>query len=134
MKKQTLKIIALILISIMILILIISVIGGIGIFRKNVEIQSLDKFAQCLASKNVTMYGAYWCSHCQNQKKMFGDSWKYMQYVECDVNGPNQQAELCQQIGIEGYPTWVINGVKIIGEVPIKNFERITGCKTSIEN
>ena len=32
-----------------------------------------DALAQCLTAKGVKMYGAYWCSHCQNQKKAFGD-------------------------------------------------------------
>ncbi|MEK7089329.1 MAG: hypothetical protein AAB920_00745, partial [Patescibacteria group bacterium] len=42
--------------------------------------------AQCLASKKVTMYGTYWCSHCQNQKALFGDAFKYVPYVECTEN------------------------------------------------
>jgi len=31
-----------------------------------------DAFAKCLASRQVTMYGLYWCEHCAEQKKMFG--------------------------------------------------------------
>ena len=33
----------------------------------------IDTFAKCLASKDVVVYGAYWCPHCQNQKKLFGE-------------------------------------------------------------
>ena len=29
------------------------------------------------------MYGAYWCPHCQAQKKVFGESFQYVPYVEC---------------------------------------------------
>ena len=43
----------------------------------------LDDFAKCLTQKSVVMYGAYWCPHCQAQKKLFGSSFKYVNYVEC---------------------------------------------------
>ena len=33
-----------------------------------------DSFAQCLAQKEITMYGAVWCPHCQAQKKEFDNS------------------------------------------------------------
>ena len=46
----------------------------------------LDLFAQCLASKKITMYGAVWCPHCQKQKAEFGASFKYVPYVECPDN------------------------------------------------
>lgn len=63
---------------------------------------ALDGFAQCLASKNITMYGAYWCPHCQNEKALFGDSFKYVNYVEC-----TQEIAKCESAGIQGYPTWI---------------------------
>lgn len=31
-----------------------------------------DDFAKCLSEKGVKFYGAFWCSHCANQKAMFG--------------------------------------------------------------
>ncbi|MEI6296996.1 MAG: hypothetical protein WCO84_05110 [bacterium] len=62
---------------------------------------TLDEFAGCLASKNVVMYGAVWCSHCQNQKKLFGDSFRLVKYVECPDN-----IKLCTDKGVTGYPTW----------------------------
>jgi hypothetical protein len=30
--------------------------------------------------------------------------------VECDPKGTNPRPELCRQIGVKAYPTWVING------------------------
>src|SRR3989344_3569664 len=35
-----------------------------------------DPFAQCLTDNGAKMFGAYWCPHCSDQKKMFGSSWK----------------------------------------------------------
>ena len=72
---------------------------------------NLDAFAQCLADKSVTMYGTEWCSHCKNQKKLFGSSFQYINYVDCDKN----QQE-CSSAGVQGYPTWKINGQNYPGE------------------
>jgi len=87
-----------------------------------------DAFAQCLTEKHVVMYGAYWCPHCANQKKMFGSSFRYVIYVECDSKGKGAQPELCLRKGIDGYPTWEINGEMISGEVPLVDLARKSGC------
>ena len=62
-----------------------------------------DAFAKCLTDKGWTMYGAVWCPHCQDQKKAFGDSFKYIKYVECPDN-----IQLCTDKGVNGYPTWIV--------------------------
>lgn len=62
-----------------------------------------DIFAQCLTEKGWTMYGAEWCSHCKDQKNLFGDSFKYIKYIECPDN-----IQLCLDRGINAYPTWKI--------------------------
>ena len=36
------------------------------------QANALNAFAQCLSEKAVTMYGADWCPHCQNEKNAFG--------------------------------------------------------------
>lgn len=69
-----------------------------------------DTFAQCLTDKGAIMYGAAWCSHCQAQKKAFGSSFKLIKYVECPDN-----TQLCIDKGIQGYPTWLLDG-KVISE------------------
>jgi hypothetical protein len=46
---------------------------------------------------NGKMYGAYWCSHCNNQKKEFGSAAvKNIEYIECDKEGFNSQYDLCK--------------------------------------
>ncbi|MFH1257727.1 MAG: hypothetical protein ABIG96_06880 [Candidatus Micrarchaeota archaeon] len=88
-----------------------------------------DAFAQCLSSKDATMYGAYWCSHCKNTKLEFGKSWKYINYVECDAAGPNGNPDLCRLKGVTGYPTWEIAGMmQQGGEMSLDNLAAISGC------
>lgn len=83
-----------------------------------------DAFAQCLADKGITMYGADWCPHCQNEKKAFGDSFRLVPYVECP-----DDPQKCLAAGINGYPTWVFpDGKKLVGEQGLKKLSEESGC------
>lgn len=84
----------------------------------------LDGFAKCLADKQITMYGADWCPHCQNEKNAFGDSFRFVPYVECP-----REPRRCLAAGVEGYPTWVFpDGKKLVGEQGVEQLARETGC------
>ncbi len=83
-------------------------------------------FAKCLTEKGATMYGAEWCGHCKNQKEMFGESFKYVNYVECPEN-----QELCNEKGIRGYPTWIVNEVQYTGAQQFERLSELTGCSLS---
>ncbi|URD53372.1 vitamin K epoxide reductase family protein [Chroococcidiopsis sp. CCNUC1] len=73
--------------------------------------------AQHLKQTGAKMYGAFTCPHCQNQKHLFGaEAAKQLNYVECHPQGQNAQPQACQAAGIEGFPTWEINGQKYTGE------------------
>ena len=89
-----------------------------------------DDFAKCLTEKGVKMYGAYWCSHCQNQKKMFGKSWKFVDYVECATPGSDSPKDVCVAAGVTGYPTWSF-GVdrKVSGELTFEQLASFSGCE-----
>jgi glutaredoxin len=91
-----------------------------------VKPNTLDDFAKCLTNKGATMYGAVWCGHCKEQKDMFGESFKYVSYVEC----PDNQV-LCEQMGVTGYPTWIINGVSYPGVQSFDKLKELTGCSFS---
>lgn len=83
-----------------------------------------DAFAKCVADKGLVMYGAVWCSHCQKEKASFGDSFKYITYVECPDN-----IKLCTDKGVNGYPTWIDSaGKKYEGEQGVDGIAKITGC------
>ncbi|MFH1751301.1 MAG: hypothetical protein ABH863_06475 [Candidatus Micrarchaeota archaeon] len=108
-------------------LVIIIVIGGVAVFSSTLP-GSYDEFAQCLTDKGAKMYGAYWCTHCASQKKEFGNSLKYVDYVECDPSGADANPQLCQQKGIKGYPTWEINGQFYEGEQNFQTLSALSGC------
>ncbi|MDD5152918.1 MAG: hypothetical protein PHS95_02930 [Candidatus Pacebacteria bacterium] len=115
-----------IIISIIVL-LILGVLGiiALGLRGPSVPPTKYADFAQCLASKKLTMYGAVWCTHCKAEKALFGESFKYVPYVEC-----TEDANLCLAKGIEGYPTWIdANGVKYTGEQSLEKLSEISGCE-----
>ncbi len=88
-----------------------------------------DLFAQCITSKDLTMYGAVWCSHCRAQKALFEDSFKYVPYVEC-----TETPDLCIAKGVEAYPTWIdTNGIKYVGEQSLEKLSEITSCELPAE-
>ncbi len=84
-----------------------------------------DEFAKCLALSGATMYGVYWCSHCQNEKESFGSSFQYVPYVEC-----TQDPNLCLEKGVRTYPTWIFkDGRKFTGEQSLLKLSEISDCK-----
>lgn len=70
------------------------------------------------------MYGAYWCSHCFNQKQEFGiEAFKRIEYLECDREGVDSKHTLCRQRMIIGYPTWELAGKFYPGEKSLQELE-----------
>lgn len=93
-----------------------------------------DSFAMCLKDKGATFYGAFWCPHCQAQKKLFGSSAELLPYVECSTADGRDSTQLCKDKKIEGYPTWELaDGTRI----PVENSAGVTletlAAKTSCE-
>lgn len=83
-----------------------------------------DDFAKCLTEKGFTMAGTNWCSSCKNQKGLFGKSFQYVTYQDCDNN-----EAWCDSKGIERYPTWVLpDNTKITGVLKPYDLSRISGC------
>lgn len=73
----------------------------------NVEtVTEYDTFAQCLTDAGAKFYGAYWCPHCQDQKKLLQNS-KKLPYIECSTPDGQAQVQVCIDAKITSYPTWV---------------------------
>ncbi len=76
------------------------------------------------------IYGAFWCPHCQNQKKMFGSAADLLPYVECSTPDGKGQLTICKEKNIEGYPTWEFSdGTRLSGEVPLQTLAAKSGCE-----
>jgi uncharacterized membrane protein len=84
------------------------------------------KIGQDLKGLNTRFFGAYWCSHCYEQKQRLGkEAMANVQYIECSKEGLNSQNDLCKERGIPGYPTWEIGGNLYPGEMYLDELEEI---------
>ncbi len=91
---------------------------------KSSNTATLDSFAQCLVGKGATMYGAYWCPHCQAEKALFGASFRYVGYVEC-----TQDVDKCTAAGIQAFPTWKYpDGTTYVGTQSLEQLAAESGC------
>jgi thiol-disulfide isomerase/thioredoxin len=107
------------------LVLILGIAGGI-IANKNTSSSKpgqYDPLAMHLKNVGAKFYGAFWCTHCQAQKKAFGSSAKLLPYVECSTADGSAQLQICKDEKITGYPTWKFPTPIIIGEAEKKSVD-----------
>jgi len=89
----------------------------------------LDDFATCLKDEGAVFYGAWWCSHCNATKNLFGKSAKKLPYVECSTADGNSQTQVCKDKKIESYPTWIFKDGSILkGELSLDTLSAKTNC------
>jgi hypothetical protein len=88
-----------------------------------------DAFAGCLTQKQVKMYGLYWCTHCAEQKEMFGSSFKHINYIECGIKGSHDEEPVCKEAGVKNFPTWEFaDGTRKEGSQPLQVLSEKTSC------
>ncbi|MBI5644811.1 hypothetical protein HY970_01820 [Candidatus Kaiserbacteria bacterium] len=112
------------------LVLIALIVIGVGAsFLIKAKPGQYDSLAQCLTDKGVIFYGAFWCPHCQNTKRMFGNSARLLPYFECSTPDGQGQVQACKDKGISSYPTWVFPDGKILtGEHTLQELSSASGC------
>ncbi len=127
--------------NVVFIIIFVLILGGVLTFvskrggdASGVPDGKYDTFAQCLKDKGATFYGAFWCPHCQAQKKLFGSAYKLLNYVECSTADGNGQTQICKDKKIASYPTWELkDGTRL----PVENSAGVTletlAQKTSCE-
>ncbi len=121
------KLITFLIIAIVIVIGMRAIKGGISASHK------YDAFAECIAKSGAKFYGAFWCPHCQAQKKMFGASESLLPYVECSTPDGSDQTQICKDENIASYPTWILaDGTRLQTEgysgVSLETLSEKTNC------
>ena len=76
-----------------------------------------DDFAKCLKENGAVMYGADWCKFTQEQKGMFGPSFKYLDYHD-----------FSERPDIKVTPTWIIEGKFYEKVQSFEKLSELTGC------
>ena len=126
-----------------VIVALVVLVGTLGVYANinNPQVAESDPYAvttesgtaevtlaQYLTQQGVKMYGAYWCPHCQNQKQLFGkEASSQIDYVECDPSGKDPRPDLCQAAGIQGFPTWEIEGKLYQGEKTLAELADLSG-------
>ena len=107
--------------------------AGQGTQVQNTPISASD-LAKCLAANGAKVYGASSCSHCQDQKALFGEDWKLVNYIECEApEDPNAQKDECMRAGITAYPTWVFKDGQVKqGFASMDELAQMSECKSPI--
>lgn len=114
--------------------LVVLVIVGI-VFVRNAStgggatrVTAYDGFATCLKDAGATFYGAFWCPHCAEQKKMF-DNTRMLPYVECSTPDGKNQLPVCTEKEIKGYPTWIFADGTVVDHVmQLSELSEKTSC------
>jgi hypothetical protein len=100
------------------------------------EIKSRSGAAEIALAEHLTrsgakMYGAYWCPHCYEQEQLFGkEAWKKINYVECAEDAlAKPQPKVCSKAGVEGFPTWSVDGKLDAGVKKLSQLAQLTRYK-----
>jgi glutaredoxin len=104
------------------LIVIILVIGGIiwGIVSLNSGIDVDKDIVECIA-ENAVLYTSKTCSHCAQQKIIFGDYYDLITKIECTEDA-------IQCLEVRGVPAWRINEEFKYGVHTIEELQELTDC------
>lgn len=93
-----------------------------------IEQDKVAGLADYLTEKGYKLYGTFWCSHCKDQKDLFGDAVDRLDYVECSNEDGTEQLEVCVQENIEVYPTWGLpDGTKRPGVMTLQQLADLSG-------
>ena len=114
-------------------IVAVVIVAGIGgyVWYQN-QPGPYDAFARCIADSGAKFYGAFWCPHCQDQKKMFGQSARLLPYVECSTPNGQGTTIVCTQKNVTQYPTWEFaNGERQVGTMTFDELATKTNCSVN---
>lgn len=102
--------------------LAIAIVFSIIILTKKPSNTTDSPVAKCIGQNSV-LYVQRGCSHCEDQKNLFGDSYQYLNITDCFY-----ETQKCINNSIEATPTWVIKSQKYVGVQTIETLKNLTGC------
>lgn len=108
-----------------IVILAVVIIAGVIIYfqiKNNSNNSVSANLAECIGT-NSQLYVQLGCSHCETQENYFRGTLQYLNVTDCYYN-----ASICNSAGIQGTPTWIINGTRYLGVQSISKLKQLTGC------
>lgn len=106
-----------------IIIIAILMFAGTLMFFENTKPNVSETDAKFIGNNSV-LYVQTGCSHCAEQEKLFGDSLKYLNVVDCLTD-----TDKCISANITAVPTWVINGDSYVGVKTIKELKELISLK-----
>jgi hypothetical protein len=89
-------------------------------------VASKTGLAGCLTEKGVVMYGSDNCENCSNQKKILGEEFGLIRYVNCEFS-----VEDCRKKNISVYPVWALDGKVLLGVQTRDELASFAGCEPS---
>jgi uncharacterized membrane protein len=121
-------------------VLVIGIINFIPIIYYNFMVEEPvltdvpKEFCDCVTFAGWRFYGREGCMWCEKQKMIFGESIKYIIFIDC-LKVP----DTCKQLNIEGFPTWIRfsdDGEELQrykGYSTLKNLAEISHCSIPAE-
>lgn len=111
-------------------VVVVAVVGAYAWYQS--QPGPYDTFARCISDSGAKFYGAFWCPHCQDQKKLFGRSARLLPYVECSTPDGQGTTATCTKDGVTQYPTWQFaNGDRQIGTMTFEELAAKTNCSVN---
>ncbi|MBS3113391.1 vitamin K epoxide reductase family protein [Candidatus Woesearchaeota archaeon] len=117
-----------------VLIIILNLIPLIYFNLPEKEQINYDNLTKCVTVNGVSMYSSFTCAVCKKQREYLGNSFQYINEIECHPRGENPQTALCLEKSITGTPTWILekNNVetkRFVGFMTAKSLAEFAGCE-----
>ncbi len=106
--------------SIVTLIIVLAVIILAALVLTRSHPDTSEEIVKCIG-ENSLLYTQKGCHACEYQEKLFGENYKYLNFIDCWID-----QEKC--LGIKGTPTWIINNQEYLGARSIEQLKELTGC------
>ncbi len=114
MQKKWMKLITPTIIILVILVAIVLIQGN--------KQETSEEIAKCIGEKSE-LYVQLGCHACKTQEEMFGDSYQYLNVIDCFY-----ERNKCIEKNITATPTWIISKKEYVGVQTIEELKNLISC------